>query len=52
MRRIFTGLMLGLVLFVSGCGGGESSYKDRDIDPNDPANAQGTPIPPPDAQGQ
>ncbi len=47
MRRFFAMLALGLALFSFGCGGGQDSYKDRDVDANAPENVAPTEIPPP-----
>ncbi|MHB8901898.1 MAG: hypothetical protein ACYC6Y_24345 [Thermoguttaceae bacterium] len=51
MRLLLSMLVLGLALFSSGCGGSESSYKDREVDVNAPENVAPTEIPPP-APGQ
>ncbi len=47
MRLFFAMLVLGLAVFSSGCGGGESSYQDRKVDANAPENVAPTEIPPP-----
>lgn len=44
MRLFLAMVVLGAGLFVCGCGGSDTSYKDRDVDVNAPENAAPTDI--------